>query len=77
MAMNSDRSSHRTKPALSVHTSDQSGDLRGRHGQTPAQMPPAGNAASMVIETRHDSTLWWSTCAMHQRLAPAARSLAL
>jgi membrane protein len=42
MAMNSDRSSHRTKPALSVHTSDQSGDLRGRHGQTPAQIPPAG-----------------------------------
>jgi hypothetical protein len=34
--------SHRTKPALAVHTSDRSGDLRGRHAQTPAQIPPAG-----------------------------------
>ena len=42
MAVNSDRSSHRTKPALAVHTSDRSGDLRGRHAQTPAQIPPAG-----------------------------------
>jgi hypothetical protein len=42
MAMNSHRSSHRTKPALAVHTSDRSGDLRGRHAQTPAQITPAG-----------------------------------
>ena len=42
MAVNSDRSSYRTKPALAVHTSDRSGDLRGRHAQTPAQIPPAG-----------------------------------
>jgi membrane protein len=42
MAVNSDRSSHRTKPALSVHTSDRSGDSRGRHAQTLAQIPPAG-----------------------------------
>ena len=42
MAVNTDRSSHRTKPALAVHTSDRSGDLRGRHAQTPAQIPPAG-----------------------------------
>jgi membrane protein len=42
MAVNSDRSSHRTKPALAVHTSDRSGDLRGRHAPTPAQIPPAG-----------------------------------
>ena len=42
MAMNSDRSSHRTKPALAVNTSGRSGDLRGRHAQTPAQIPPAG-----------------------------------
>jgi membrane protein len=42
MAVNSDRSSQGTKPALALHTSDQSGDLRGRHAQTPAQIPPAG-----------------------------------
>jgi membrane protein len=42
MAVNSDRSSHRTKPALAVNTSGRSGDLRGRHAQTPAQIPPAG-----------------------------------
>ena len=27
---------------MAVHTSDRSGDLRGRHAQTPAQIPPAG-----------------------------------
>jgi membrane protein len=27
---------------LAVHTSDRLGDLRGRHAQTPAQIPPAG-----------------------------------
>jgi membrane protein len=42
MAVNSNRSGHRTKPALAVHTSDRLGDLRGRHAQTPAQIPPAG-----------------------------------
>src|SRR3954453_17786971 len=42
MAAKSDRSSHRIKPALAVHTSDRSGDVRGRHAQTPAQIPPAG-----------------------------------
>lgn len=42
MAVKSDRSSQRTKPALSVHTADRSGDFRGRHAQTPAQIPPAG-----------------------------------
>ena len=42
MAVNIDRSSHRTKPALAVHMSDRSGELRGGHAQTPAQIPPAG-----------------------------------
>ena len=42
MAVNSDRTSHRTKPALAVHTSDRSGGSRGRDAQTPAQIPPAG-----------------------------------
>ena len=42
MAANSNRSGHRTKPALAVHTSDRLGDLRGRHTQTSAQIPPAG-----------------------------------
>ena len=42
MAVNSNRSGHRTKPALAVHTSDRLGDLRGRHTQTSAQIPPAG-----------------------------------
>ena len=42
MAVNSNRSDHRTKPALAVHTSDRLGDLRGRYAQTPAQIPPAG-----------------------------------
>ena len=40
MAVNSDRSSHPTRSALAA--SDRSGDLRGRHAQTPAQIPPAG-----------------------------------
>ena len=39
MAVNSGRSSHRT---LAVHSSDRSGGLRGRHAQTPGQIPPAG-----------------------------------
>ena len=42
MAVNSDRTSHRTKPPLSVHTSDQSGGSRGRNAQTPAQIPATG-----------------------------------
>ena len=42
MAVNFDRSGHQTKPALAVRTSDQSGDLRTRHAQTPAQITPAG-----------------------------------
>src|SRR5258708_24541319 len=42
MAVNSTRSGHRTKPAWAVHTSDRLGDLRGRHTQTSAQIPPAG-----------------------------------
>src|SRR6476659_5027782 len=42
MAMTPERSSHRTKPALAVNTSGRSGDLRGRHAQTPAQIPPTG-----------------------------------
>ncbi len=41
MAVNSDRSSHRTKPALAVNTSGRSG-VRRRHAQTTAQIPPAG-----------------------------------
>jgi membrane protein len=42
MVVNSDRTSHRTKPALAVHTSDRTGGSRGRTAQTPAQIPPAG-----------------------------------
>jgi membrane protein len=42
MALNSDRTSHRSKPALTVHTSDRSGSSRGRNAQTPAQIPPTG-----------------------------------
>ena len=42
MAVNSDPTRHRTKPALAVHASDRSGGSRGRNAQTPAQIPPAG-----------------------------------
>src|SRR5215212_9594595 len=42
MAVNSDRSSHRAKPAQALHSSDRSGGSRGRSAQTPAQIPPAG-----------------------------------
>src|SRR3979411_2665013 len=30
------------KPVLTVHTTDRSGDTRGRQAQTPTQIPPAG-----------------------------------
>src|SRR5258707_6036906 len=38
MAVNSDRS----RPTFAVHTSDRSGEARGRHAQTPTQIPLAG-----------------------------------
>jgi membrane protein len=42
MAVNSDRSSQRTEAAFAVHTSDRSGEARGTHAKTPAQIPLAG-----------------------------------
>ncbi len=41
MAVN-DRTNHRSKPTLALHTSDRSGGPRGGNAQTPAQIPPAG-----------------------------------
>jgi membrane protein len=43
MAVNSDPPvTGPAKPVLTVHTTDRSGDARGRHAQTPTQIPPAG-----------------------------------
>ena len=41
MAVNSERSSHLNKPNLALHTADRS-EPRGRHAQTPAQIPRRG-----------------------------------
>jgi membrane protein len=42
MDVNSESTIQRTKPSLAVYASDRSGGSRGRHAQTPAQIPPAG-----------------------------------
>jgi membrane protein len=41
MAVNSDLMKNRTKPDLAVHSSNRS-ESRGRHAETPTQIPPTG-----------------------------------